>query len=84
MRAASHSLDRFEVMFDDDRAVADAGLLLPATLAQRLGLEQAADELVDVGFRPGRKAATLIHALLAGADCIDDAGLLRAGSTGRV
>jgi hypothetical protein len=43
---ACQSLDRFEVMFDDDRAVANAGLLLPATLAVRLGLERRANELV--------------------------------------
>src|SRR5713101_6247131 len=30
---SSHSLDRLETAFDDDRLVADAGLLLPATLA---------------------------------------------------
>ena len=30
---SSHNLDRLEVAFDDDRLVADAGLLLPATLA---------------------------------------------------
>ena len=39
VQSASHSLDRLEVMFDDDRAVADTGLILPATLAQRLGLD---------------------------------------------
>jgi len=84
VRAASQILDRVEVRFDDERAVADAGLVLPATLAGRLGLEEAADALVGVGYRPGRKAATLVSAMVAGADCIDDAGLLRAGSTGRV
>jgi len=30
---SSHSLDRLDTAFDDDRLVADAGLLLPATLA---------------------------------------------------
>ena len=84
MRASSHSLDRVEVTFDDDRAVADAGLILPATLAQHLGVEQLADELVGVGHRPGRKLLTLVHALVAGADCIDDAQMLRSGATARV
>jgi len=32
---SSHSLDRLDTAFDDDRLVADAGLLLPATLAAR-------------------------------------------------
>jgi hypothetical protein len=34
MHASSHSLDRLGVAFDDSHAVADAGLILPATLAQ--------------------------------------------------
>jgi hypothetical protein len=77
------------VSFDDDQAVANAGLLLPATLAERLGIEAVVDHLVDVGkrpgaHRPGRKVLTLIHAIVAGADCIDDADLLRAGSTAAV
>ncbi|MDQ3294244.1 MAG: IS1380 family transposase [Actinomycetota bacterium] len=70
--------------FDDHHAVADAGLILAATLGQHLGLETAADRLVGVGFRPGRKAVTVVHAILAGADCIDDLDVLRSGSTARV
>ena len=30
--------DRIQIAFDDHRLVANAGLLLPVTLAQRLGL----------------------------------------------
>ena len=30
--------DRIRIVFDDHRLVANAGLLLPATLARRLGL----------------------------------------------
>ena len=84
MRGSSHTLDSLKVRFDDDHAVADAGLLLPATLAQRLGVEALVDELVGVGHRPGRKLLTVVHALLAGGDCIDDTDVLRSGSTGRV
>lgn len=84
MHASSQVGDRIAVTFDDEHAVASAGLLLPATLSDKLGLEQAADELVGVGYRPGRKAATVIHAMLAGAGCIDDVDVLRAGATGRV
>jgi hypothetical protein len=59
------------VAFDDDHAVADTGLLLPATLAGWLGIEAVVDQLVDLGerpghHRPGRKVLTLIHALVAG------------------
>jgi hypothetical protein len=75
---SSHSPDRLVVVFDDDHAVANAGLLLPATLAERLEIEAVVDQLVDLGqrpghHRPGRKVLTLAHALLAGGDCIDDA-----------
>jgi Transposase DDE domain group 1 len=84
---ASHVLlDQVDIAFDDPRAVVHAGLLLPATLAERLGIEQATDQLVDLGdrpgaARPGRKLLTLVHALVAGGDCIDDVELLRCGST---
>ena len=37
---SSHSLDRLDTAFDDDRLVADAGLLLPATFADHLGLRE--------------------------------------------
>ena len=37
---SSHSLDAVSVQFDDANLVANAGLLLPATLAQHLGLEE--------------------------------------------
>jgi Transposase DDE domain group 1 len=81
-----HSLDRREVTFDDDHLVANAGLMLPATLAQHLGLLELFDEHVDLGDAPGRanvghKAMTLIHSALAGGDSIDDADVLRAGDT---
>jgi hypothetical protein len=86
---SSHSPAGLVVAFDDDHAVANAGLLLPATLAHRLGIEAVVDRLVDLGerpgaHRPGRKVLTLLHAIIAGADCIDDADLLRTGSTAAV
>jgi hypothetical protein len=80
----SQSIDSIEVRFDDERAVADAGLLLTGTMMARLGLEQATDQIVTVGYRAGRKLATLVHTLVAGGECIDDVALLRAGATGRV
>jgi len=89
MRSSHVVLDQVDVVFDDEHAVASAGLLLPATLAERLGLEQAADQLVDLGDRPGaahpgRKILTVVHGLLAGGDCIDDVEVLRTGATSRV
>ena len=86
---SSHSLDRVDVAFDDDRLVADAGLLLPATLAQHLGLKALVDAHLDLGRAAGRanvgdKLLSLVMSTLAGGDCIDDAGALRAGGTERV
>jgi hypothetical protein len=86
---SSHSLDRLGTAFDDDRLVADAGLLLPATLADRLGLRELVDEHLDLGDRPGQanrgaKLLTLVMSALAGGDCIDDANALRAGGTERI
>jgi hypothetical protein len=81
-----HSLDRREVTFDEGHLVANAGLMLPATLAQHLGLLELFDDHVDLGKAPGHanvghKAMTLIHSALAGGDSIDDADALRAGDT---
>ena len=84
--SSSHSLDAIEVTFDDERLVADAGLIQPAALAQHLGLRALFDSHVDLGDATGRanvghKAMTVIHSALAGGDSIDDCDALRAGST---
>ena len=84
MPASSQVLDPIQVTFDDERAVADAGLLLTGTLIGRLGLERLIDEKVSRGYRPGRKFLTVVSGLLAGADCIDDLDLLRAGTTSSI
>ena len=78
--------DRIRIVFDDHRLVANAGLLLPATLAQHLGLGELVDHHLDLGDAPGRanagdKLLTLVASALAGGDCIDDADALRAGRT---
>ena len=81
--------DRIRIAFDDHRLVANAGLLLPVTLANHLGLGELVERHVDLGDVPGRanvgdKMLTLVASALAGGDCIDDADALRSGSTGRV
>ena len=86
---SSHLIDRLGVAFDDERLVADAGLLLPATLAAHLGLRELADTHVDLGAAPGRahvgdKLLALVASALTGGDCIDDADALRAGGTAAV
>ena len=45
--------DRIRIAFDDHRLVANAGLILPVTLAQRLGLRELVDGHVDLGNAPG-------------------------------
>lgn len=81
---SSHKLNRLAVTFDDDRAVADAGLLLAASISERVGLVEAADAAVSTGYLPGRKLGTLVHRIVAGASCIDDLDVQRAGSTGQM
>src|SRR3954447_24521208 len=82
-------LDGVAVCFDAERAVADAGIVVVATLARRLGIEAVVDERVVLGERmgagnEGAKVMTLISAMALGADCIDDCDLLRSGRTGDV
>ena len=81
--------DRIQIAFDDHRLVANAGLLLPVTLAQHLGLRELVDNHVDLADALGRanagdKMLTLAASALAGgppvAD-IDDADVLRTGGT---
>ena len=40
--------DRIQIAFDDHRLVNNAGLLLPATLAQRVGLRELVDRHLDL------------------------------------
>ena len=68
--------DRIQIAFDYHRLVANAGLILPATLALRLGLPQLLRKHLDLGGAPGRantgdKMMTLVASALAGGDCID-------------
>lgn len=89
MHASSHDPARLDVIFDDDRAVANAGLTLVATVSKMLGIEASVNEMVHLGdapgaARPGRKLMTLVHSMVAGGDCIDDVDVLRCGSTGEV
>lgn len=69
-------LDALEVAFDDERVVVDAGLILPATLCDRLGATGLLDGLVKrpadppSGAGAGAKALSVVFAMLAGADSI--------------
>ena len=46
--------DRIQIAFDDHRLVANAGLILPVTLAQHPGLPQLVDRHLDLGDALGR------------------------------
>src|SRR3954470_6369844 len=83
-------LDGLRVEFDDERVVSDAGVMVVATLAARLGIEALAAQQVRLrGDRPGaanagRKVMAIVYAMVLGADSIDDCGVLRAGRTRRL
>ena len=79
--------DRIRIAFDDHHLVANAGLILPSTLALRL--PQLVGRRLDLGHATGRantgdKMMTLVASALAGGDCINDADALRASGTARV
>ncbi len=82
--------DGLRVEFDDERVVSDAGVMLVATVAQRLGIEALAGRFVRLRRdRPGaanarREVMALVYAMVLGADSIDDCGVLRAGRTRRL
>lgn len=86
--ARSGGLDGIEIDFDDEALVVDAGLMLPATLAERLGAGEVIDERVRRpavrGAGAGARALSVAFAMLGGADSIDDIDRLRAGATGAV
>lgn len=83
-------LDGLRVEFDDERAVSDAGAMLVASVAERLGIEALAARLVRLrrdrpgAANAGRKVMALLFAMVLGADSIDDAEVLRAGRTRRL
>jgi Transposase DDE domain group 1 len=89
VKSVSRPIERLEAIFDDGTLVADAGLIVPATLMVRLGLEALINDMVRLvdrvgGAHPGRKILTLVASILAGGTHIDHADRLRAGATEKV
>src|SRR5579859_6403354 len=87
MKQSSHKLDSVGIRFDAAGLVANAGLILPATLGDRLGVKDLVDEHVHLGkvagaANPGQKAMTVVASLLAGGDQIDDVNGLRSVGEG--
>ena len=85
MSSSSRKIDRMEAIFDHDGIVANAGLILVATLMTRLGLEALISRWVDTGSaNPARKVLTVVAAMVAGGTHIDHVNILRAGATRHV
>ena len=74
--------------FDDPNLVSTGGLVPVMKIAQSAGLHALADEHLSVptdkGANPGLKITSLVAGMVAGADSIDDMGLLRHGGMGRI
>jgi Transposase DDE domain group 1 len=84
----SHTVAASSAVFDDPNLVSAAGLVPVLALADSAGLPVLADEHLSVptdkGANAGLKVASLVAGMVAGADSIDDMGLLRHGGMGRV
>jgi len=80
----SHTAARTRVVFDDPNLVSHAGLVPVTALAARAGLHRLAAEHVRpagaCGASPALKVGCLVAGMAAGADSIDDMGLLRHGA----
>ena len=78
-----HAIARTRASFDDPNLVAHAGLVPLAALAERAGLHELAvpaRPAGDAGANAALKTACLAIGMAAGADSIDDMGLLRHGA----
>jgi hypothetical protein len=79
---ASH---RINAVFDDPNLVSTAGLVPVMRLAESAGLHKLVGERLSVGSpNPVAKSASVIAGMLAGADSIDDLGVLRHGGMARL
>lgn len=83
----SHRFTPESALFDDDNLVSCAGLVPVMTLATQTGLPGLLTDKVRIASsrvksgaaNPAPKLATLIAAMCAGADCIDDVDIVRSG-----
>jgi len=79
-----HDLTKIHATFDDPNLVSRAGLLPVMALAQRAGLGDLAGEHVGIarpcGVNPQVKVPGIVAGMIAGADSIDDLGVLRHGA----
>ncbi|WP_181139310.1 transposase [Streptomyces sp. Ru72] len=84
---SSHVVGVVCAAFDEPNLIAHAGLVPVVRLAERLGLPGLVGEAVRIegagnsgGAKPAAKVMSLLAAMCAGADSIDDADRLRHGS----
>ena len=79
-----HGLAKIHATFDDPHLVSHAGLVPVMALAQRAGLGDLAGEHVRISRQCGVNAQVkvpgLVAGMIAGADSIEDMGLLRHGA----
>jgi Transposase DDE domain group 1 len=84
----SHTRRATSAVFDEPNLVSAAGLVPVLGLAQEAGLHELADAHLSVpgdkGANAGAKTVSLVAGMVAGADSIDDMGLLRHGGMRRV
>lgn len=87
MRLA-HAAQVMEIVFDDDRVVAQAGLVPVMRLAEDVGLAELVNAAVclpgPVGSNVGGKLAAVVAGMVAGADTIDGLDRLRHGGMGQL
>ena len=80
---ASQDLSRISTRFDDPNLVSHAGLLAAVSLAQALGLADLVDTHLTMSgpgsANRGLKTLSVVGAMLAGGDSIEDVDVLRAG-----
>jgi hypothetical protein len=84
---SSHAAGHISASFSDPNLIASAGLVALVRLAERCELAALVRRHVELGCtagaNPAGKAMSLIAAMCAGADCIDDANLLQVGGLHR-
>jgi Transposase DDE domain group 1 len=88
---ASHAAAAVSATFDEPNLVSCAGLVPVLRLAERAGLHASADRRVRLpvsagsgAASPGMKITSIVAGMVAGADSIDDLGVIRHGALPRL
>jgi hypothetical protein len=90
----SHTWSRATPLFDDRNLVSFAGLApvmglaeqvgLSELIAERVAIDPAATRVKSAAVNPAGKLTSIIAGMAAGADCIDDLGVIRSGGMDRL